>query len=287
MTHIGGPSTLIEVHGWRILTDPTFDAPGRRYSFGWGTGSRKQTGPTRTPDQVGPVDVVLLTHDHHADNLDTLGRRVLERTATVVTTRAGARRLRRSAGRAAGTPDSTPGGGVDGGIGSGVSSGVIGLAPGRSTVLHAPGRTPITVTATPCRHGPRFSRPLAGAVIGFSLAWESQRRGVLWITGDTVLHPALERTARRLHVDTVVLHAGAVRFGLTGPLRYSMDADEAVQLCELLQPRSIVPVHYEGWSHFTQGRDNLRRAFGRTPHLAARVRWLLPAHHGSSAPSQR
>lgn len=41
VTHIGGPTTLIEVGGWRLLTDPTFDPPGRRYSFGWGTSPRK------------------------------------------------------------------------------------------------------------------------------------------------------------------------------------------------------------------------------------------------------
>jgi hypothetical protein len=41
ITHIGGPTTLLEVDGWRLLADPTFDPPGRRYAFGWGTSSRK------------------------------------------------------------------------------------------------------------------------------------------------------------------------------------------------------------------------------------------------------
>jgi L-ascorbate metabolism protein UlaG (beta-lactamase superfamily) len=45
LTHIGGPTTLIEVEGWRLLTDPTFDAPGRRYHISWGTSTRKVTGP--------------------------------------------------------------------------------------------------------------------------------------------------------------------------------------------------------------------------------------------------
>jgi L-ascorbate metabolism protein UlaG (beta-lactamase superfamily) len=36
LTHIGGPTLLIEVGGLRILTDPTFDPPGGRYRFGWG-----------------------------------------------------------------------------------------------------------------------------------------------------------------------------------------------------------------------------------------------------------
>ena len=25
LTHIGGPTVLLEVEGWRLLTDPTFD----------------------------------------------------------------------------------------------------------------------------------------------------------------------------------------------------------------------------------------------------------------------
>ncbi|MFC4117332.1 hypothetical protein [Nonomuraea zeae] len=33
-THIGGPTVLIEFDGWRLLTDPTFAPPGRRYAFG-------------------------------------------------------------------------------------------------------------------------------------------------------------------------------------------------------------------------------------------------------------
>jgi hypothetical protein len=37
LTHIGGPTVLLEVEGWRLLTDPTFDAPGRRYTFGCGS----------------------------------------------------------------------------------------------------------------------------------------------------------------------------------------------------------------------------------------------------------
>ena len=36
LTHIGGPTVLLEIGGWRLLTDPTFDAPGGRYRFGWG-----------------------------------------------------------------------------------------------------------------------------------------------------------------------------------------------------------------------------------------------------------
>ena len=77
ITHIGGPTALIEVDGWRLLTDPTFDPQGRRYTFGWGSSSRKLTGPAIAATDLGPIDAVLLSHDHHGDNLDTAGRALL------------------------------------------------------------------------------------------------------------------------------------------------------------------------------------------------------------------
>ncbi|MGK5683778.1 MBL fold metallo-hydrolase [Actinoplanes sp. URMC 104] len=248
LTHIGGPTTLLEVAGWRLLTDPTFDPPGRRYSFGWGTGSRKRTGPALAIGDVLPVDAVLLTHEHHADNLDDAGRELLAGTPLVVTTRAGARRLGPRAR---------------------------GLRPWASTELTAAGRPRITVTATPCRHGPPLSRPIAGPVVGFALRWDSQDHGVFWITGDTVLFRGVRQVPQRMTVDTVLLHLGAVRFPLTGPVHYSMTAAEAVELCRLAQPRTVIPVHYEGWSHFSQGRDAVEMAFAAAPdNLAERLHWL-------------
>jgi L-ascorbate metabolism protein UlaG (beta-lactamase superfamily) len=249
LTHVGGPTLLVEVGGWRLLTDPTFDPPGRRYRFGHGTSSRKVAGPAVTPADVGPVDAVLLTHDHHADNLDDLGRMVLNGAGTVLTTEPGARRL--------GGP-------------------AVGLAPWELSRLTAPGRPSIDVTATPARHGPPLSRFLVGDVIGFALAWEQQRHGVLWISGDTVLHGGVREVARRLVVDVAVLHLGAVRFPITGPVRYTMSARQAVIACRMLRPRTVVPVHYEGWSHFRQGRPAVERALAAVPDVRERVQWLEP-----------
>ena len=93
ITHIGGPTTLIEVEGWRLLTDPTFDPPGRKYSFGWGTSSRKLAGPAIAAADLPPIDAVLLTHDHHGDNLDPAGRALLPAAGVVITTASGSKRL--------------------------------------------------------------------------------------------------------------------------------------------------------------------------------------------------
>ncbi|GIF63688.1 MBL fold metallo-hydrolase [Asanoa ishikariensis] len=248
LTHVGGPTTLVEVAGWRLLTDPTFDPPGRRYGFGLGTSSRKLTGPAVEVDALGPIDAVLLTHDHHADNLDDAGRSLLSLVDDIVTTESGARRL---GGRAQG------------------------LRPWQSLTLSRPGRPSIEVTATPCRHGPPLSGPLVGDVIGFALAWEGQRHGALWFTGDTVLYGGVREVAGRVPVGTAVLHLGGVRFPITGPLRYSLTARRAVKLCELVRPHTTIPVHYEGWSHFQEPRPAIERAFSSAPaEVRDSVRWL-------------
>src|SRR5207247_10953634 len=124
-----------------------------------------------------------------------------------------------------------------------------GLAEWQATTLEAAGRPAIEVTATPCRHGPPLSRPLVGDVVGFALVWEGQEYGQLWISGDTVLYGGVRQVADRLRVGTALLHLGGVRFPVTGPLRYTMTADEAVTLCGLIAPHTAIPIHDEGWKH--------------------------------------
>lgn len=250
ITHVGGPTALIEIDGWRLLTDPTFDPAGGHYDFGWGTSSDKLAGPALAVGRLPTIDAVLLTHDHHGDNLDTSGRALLPHVPTVITTRSGARRLRLAGAR--------------------------GLTAGETTRLSAPGRPVIEVTATPARHGPPLSGPVVGAVVGFALRRPASDDGVLlWITGDTVLHRPLRQTAAAMTVDVVLVHVGGVRFPLTGPVRYTMTGRRAVELIGIARPRIAVPVHYEGWGHFKEGRAAVERALVSAPEYVRQcVRWL-------------
>lgn len=249
LTHIGGPTLLLEVDGWRLLTDPTFDPAGGHYDFGWGTSSDKVTGPAVDLAELGPVDAVLLTHDHHGDNLDTAGRAMLTGVPTVLTTAAGARRLK--------------------------AANVRGLSAGDTTRLTAPGKPDLEVTATPARHGPPLTRPIVGQVVGFAIRRAGERQVLVWVTGDTVLYGALRDAARDLDVDVLVVHVGGVRFPITGPLRYTMTGRDAVQVVDLVRPRVAVPVHYEGWAHFKDGRAGIDRALASaSDETQARVQQL-------------
>lgn len=239
---------LIEVGGWRLLTDPTFDPAGGRYHFGWGTLSRKLSDPASPAAELGRIDAALISHDHHEDNLDVAGREMLADVPTAITTEPGAHRL----GAAA-----------------------IGLEPWATTRLEAPGRAAIEITATPCRHGPPLSRPLVGAVVGFALAWEGQEHGPLWISGDSVLYGGLREAAERIDPGTLLLHLGGAGFPVTGPVRFTMNATEGVELCRLARPHTAIPIHYEGWKHFRQGREPIEREFAQAPpDIQRALRWL-------------
>src|ERR1700676_2935243 len=142
ITLIGGPTALIEVGGFRLLTDPTFDAPGE-YRLPHVT-LKKTSRPALAASELGAVDAVLLSHDQHSDNLDNSGRAFLTEADRVLTTVAGAKRL---GGRSEG------------------------LTPGEARTLSSPDGASLQVTATPARHGPAGIEPLSGDVIGFVLSF--------------------------------------------------------------------------------------------------------------------
>ena len=124
---VGGPTALIAYGGLRLLTDPTFDPPGDYPRPGTAVVLRKLAGPALPAGQVDPVDAVLLSHDHHADNLDRAGRALLSRAARVLTTAAGAERL---------------------------GAGATGLQAGDHVDLERPGGGRVRVTAVLAEHGP-------------------------------------------------------------------------------------------------------------------------------------
>ncbi len=242
MTLIGGPTVLIEWRGLRLLTDPTFDPPG---DFPLGPVTlTKLEGPAVAASQIGPIDAVLLSHDQHADNLDGAGRALLPTAGRVLTTPAGAARLGGNA---------------------------LGLAPWESIELATPGGGSLRVTATPARHGPEGCEPVSGDVAGFVLS--AGGGGEVYVTGDTVWYDGVAEVSHRFpNVRLVLLFAGAARVPMVGPSHLTMDASDAVATARAFPNALIVPAHFAGWGHFSEGRAELEAAFAGAG-LAGRLRW--------------
>ncbi len=93
--YIGGPTVIIEVGGLRIMTDPTLDPAGTSFTINDKPAYAKTDNPAIT--DIGRIDVVLLSHDQHGDNLDNAGRELLKTVPLTLTTVIGAGRLKGSA----------------------------------------------------------------------------------------------------------------------------------------------------------------------------------------------
>jgi L-ascorbate metabolism protein UlaG (beta-lactamase superfamily) len=219
---------VLEYAGLRWLTDPSLSPPGE-----YAGGLVKTTGPAIEIDAIGAIDVVLLSHDQHSDNLDPAGRDFLPRAGRVLTTTAGAERLGGNA---------------------------TGIEPWASVRIERDG-DPVTVTAVPAQHGPDGCEPVTGPVIGFVL--EAPGEDKVYVSGDNASLDVVRAIADRLGpVETAVLFAGAVQV----PHRFegaylTLSSERAAEAAKLLGARAAIPVHFEGWTHFTQGADALRAAF--------------------------
>ncbi len=243
MTYIGGPTLLVEYGGLRLLTDPTFDPAGGDYTTGPVTLSKTAV-PAVDAASVGSVDVVLLSHDHHFDNLDHAGRRLLPAAGQVLTTPAGAERLGGNAR---------------------------GLNPWEHVDIPAPNGRVLRIIGTPARHGPEHGD--RGPVTGFVLHFLDDPNNQLYISGDTVWYEGVEETIRRFPaISVAVLFLGAARIPIV-PSHLTFTANEALCFAHASPDAVIVPVHFEGWKHFSESKEKVTDAFAAAG-LEERLHWL-------------
>jgi len=231
--YVGGPTAVVEVGGLRLLTDPTFDPPG---DYPIGTRILTKTGgPAIAVEEIGPVDAVLLSHDQHPDNLDTLGRAFLRSASLVISTVSAHDRL--------GGP-------------------VRGLPSWESIDLPRPDGGTLRITAVPALHGPAGSEHLVGEVTGFVLSGEGLP--IIYVSGDNASLDVVRAIAERIgKVDVALLFAGRARTALLGDADLTLSSDAAAEAARILGARQVVPLHFEHWAHFTQNADTLRSSFER------------------------
>lgn len=248
ISYIGVATTIININGVRLLTDPCFDA-AQKYDMGIAV-LEKTIDPSIKIEELPPIDAILLSHEDHPDNLDTTGRTLLP-GRHVFTTMDGARNLK-------GNP------------------GVFGMKPWDKTTIELQGQK-FTITATPCVHLE------GGEVVGFVIETDSLGKGangkpnVIYFSGDTIYLPELKKIKEQYNIKTAICNVG-VAMGPPNenhnePYKITMDGKDAAVLAKDLDADFIVPLHFEAWTHFAQNEDALKKDL-EDAGVIDKVKWL-------------
>ena len=85
----------------------------------------------------------------------------------------------------------------------------------------------------------------------------------VYVSGDNASRKVVRSIADRVGpVGVAILFVGAVQLSRRFDGAYlTLSSDRAADAAEILGARAVFPVHYEDWTHFTQGADTLRSAF--------------------------
>ncbi|MFN3866364.1 MAG: MBL fold metallo-hydrolase [Demequina sp.] len=220
-TLVGGPTVVLEYAGLTFLTDPTFDPPGQVGNL------TKLVGPALSHSEIGAIDVVLLSHDEHEDNLDVSGRALLDQVPHVLTTPSGGTRIGRAQGMRRWDQAIIPG-----------------------------GSAAVTITAVPARHGPSVVKHLTGQVTGFVL--EAEGWPTVYISGDNSSVKKAARVAERFpDVSVAFVFAGGAKVERFGDILLTADAERTSRIAALWPDAAVYPVHIDDWAHFAQPRKDL------------------------------
>ena len=212
VTWFGHSSTLLEVDGVRVLTDPIWS--DRASPVEW-IGPRRWYPPTIALARLPRVDAVLISHDHY-DHLDW---------ATIVAMRAWKNVFI-----------------VPLGVGAHLQR--WGIAPERIVELDWWQSTRVgalAITLVPARHASGRLNPRSDLTLwgGFALVGERHR---VYYSGDTGLFEAMADIGRRFGpFDLALIEAG--QYDAAWP-DWHLGPEQAVLSAQRVQAKALIPVHW-------------------------------------------
>jgi L-ascorbate metabolism protein UlaG (beta-lactamase superfamily) len=212
VTWLGHSNVLIELDGVVLLTDPTFSE--RASPYGW-VGPRRWYPPLIALEDLPPVDVVLISHDHY-DHLDMGTIQAMRSWSNLFVVPLGV-----GAHLAAwGIPDSR----------------IVELDWWEERAVKG-----VRVTCTPARHASGrqvldYGRTLWAS---WSLLGPAHR---LYYSGDTGLFPALKEIGERLGpFDLTLIEVG--QYNRAWP-DWHIGPEQAVRAHGMLRGRRLLPIHW-------------------------------------------
>lgn len=233
---VGTATVLLRYAGFTILTDPNFLHAGDRVYLGYGLTSERLTHPALDIEALPPVDFCILSH-YHGDHFDRIAEEKLSKALTIVTTKEAARAL---SGKGFTAPRA--------------------LDTWKSVTLEKDGAR-VKITSMPGRHGPPVVARLLPEVMGSLLEFQPGEGGTalrLYITGDTLVFDGLKEIPKKFpEIDLALFHLGGTR--IMGML-LTMDADQGVEAIRIIQPRRVIPIHYNDYTVFKSPLEDFKKA---------------------------
>jgi L-ascorbate metabolism protein UlaG (beta-lactamase superfamily) len=213
---LGHAGTLVEIEGFRVLTDPMFSE--RASPFSW-VGPKRWYPPPITPALLPKIDVVVISHDHY-DHLDMYTVQMLaSRGVTFV---------------------------VPLGIGANLeywginSQQIFELDWWQETSIQHEAKT-LRIVMTPARHASgRYGLDNSKKLwAGYAMIGATHR---VYFSGDTGLFPAMKEIGRRLGpFDLTMIEVG--QYNQAWP-DWHIGPEQAVQAHEWVRGRVMLPIHW-------------------------------------------
>ena len=76
-------------------------------------------------------------------------------------------------------------------------------------------------------------------------------------------------------IDRAILFMGAARVAPAGTAAVTMTAADGAEFARAFPGVPIIPLHYEGWRHFSESRAQITAAFAEAG-LEDRLHWIEP-----------
>ena len=246
---VGTATVILRYAGFTILTDPNFLHAGDHVHLGYGLSAKRLTNPAMEIEELPMLDFCVLSH-YHGDHFDHVVEERLQKDLPIITTPEAAEKISEKGFTAA-----------------------VALETWDSAIVDK-GDSRVVVTSMPGKHGPALADLLLPEVMGSMLQFESQNGAKLlslYISGDTLVFDHLHEIPRRYpNIDLGLFHLGGTR--IMGIL-VTMDAKQGVEAVRIINPREVIPIHYNDYEVFKSPLDDFKKAIEEAG-LGDRVTYL-------------
>jgi L-ascorbate metabolism protein UlaG (beta-lactamase superfamily) len=246
---VGTATVILRYAGFTILTDPNFLHAGDHVHLGYGLTAERLTNPAINIEELPPLDFCVLSH-YHGDHFDQVVEEKLQKDLPIITTEHAASELKDKGFTETFSLDTW------------------------DSVTVEKGGAQVRITSMPGKHGPSLTDLLLPPVMGSMLEFQpAQGRTALrlYITGDTLVHDDLQEIPKRYPaIDLALFHLGGTR--IMGIL-LTMDAEQGVEAIKIINPREVIPIHYNDYEVFKSPLEDFKKAV-EAAGFADRVRYL-------------